>query len=44
MDISDRVHVLNFGRTVTEGAPDEVQNHAGVKEAYLGKARDRAAS
>ncbi|MGN6308018.1 MAG: ABC transporter ATP-binding protein [Xanthobacteraceae bacterium] len=44
MDISDRVHVLNFGRTVTEGVPDEVQNHAGVKEAYLGKARDRAAS
>jgi branched-chain amino acid transport system ATP-binding protein len=44
MDVSDRVHVLNFGRTVTEGAPDEVQNHAGVKEAYLGKARDRAAS
>ena len=44
MDISDRVHVLNFGRTVTEGAPGDVQNHAGVKEAYLGKARDRAAS
>lgn len=44
MDISDRVHVLNFGRTVTEGVPEEVQDHAGVKEAYLGKARDRAAS
>lgn len=44
MDISDRVHVLNFGRTVTEGIPDEVQSHAGVKDAYLGKARDRAAS
>jgi len=44
MDISDRVHVLNFGRTVTEGAPAEVQNHAGVAEAYLGTNRQRMAS
>jgi len=44
MDISDRVHVLNFGRTVTVGSPEEVQNHAGVMEAYLGQARDRVAS
>jgi len=37
MDISDRVHVLNFGKTITEGVPQEVQNHPGVAEAYLGR-------
>ena len=36
MDISDRIHVLNFGRSVTEGGPAEIQRHAGVAEAYLG--------
>ncbi|WP_137388534.1 ABC transporter ATP-binding protein [Rhodoligotrophos defluvii] len=41
MDISDRVHVLNFGRTVTEGTPEEVQRHAGVAEAYLGAGKDK---
>jgi len=36
MDISDRVHALNFGSTITEGRPDEVRNHPGVIAAYLG--------
>ena len=43
MDISDRVHVLNFGRTVTEGVPYEVQAHPEVAEAYLGTRRAEAA-
>jgi len=37
MDISDRILVLNFGKTITEGAPDEVQKHPEVLKAYLGE-------
>ena len=36
MDISDRVHVLNFGRKIAEGTPDEVKAHPDVLAAYLG--------
>lgn len=39
MDISDRVHVLNFGRKIAEGTPDEVRHDAAVAEAYLGSQR-----
>ncbi|MFH5798204.1 ABC transporter ATP-binding protein [Haladaptatus sp. CMAA 1911] len=35
-NVSDRIVVLNRGRVITEGTPDEVQGHPEVQEAYLG--------
>jgi branched-chain amino acid transport system ATP-binding protein len=36
MDISDRVVVLDYGRKIGDGAPDEVRNNPEVISAYLG--------
>ena len=38
MDISDRVVVLDYGRKIGDGAPDEVRNNKDVIDAYLGVA------
>lgn len=42
MGLCDRIAVLNFGRIIAEGTPNEIKNNPEVIEAYLGK-EDEAA-
>jgi branched-chain amino acid transport system ATP-binding protein len=43
MGLADRVHVLDRGKTLAHGAPDEIRANPAVIEAYLGAPEEETA-
>jgi branched-chain amino acid transport system ATP-binding protein len=40
MDLSDRVVVMDYGKKIGDGTPDDVRNNQEVIDAYLGVSHD----
>ncbi len=36
MNLCDRIHVLNYGKSIGDGTPEQIRNEPNVIEAYLG--------
>ena len=40
MRLCNRIHVLNYGRTIGQGTPEEIRRNPDVVEAYLGASKE----
>jgi branched-chain amino acid transport system ATP-binding protein len=44
LGLSDRITVLDFGKLIAEGTPDEIRTSPAVQAAYFGAPVDRRSS
>jgi sulfate-transporting ATPase len=44
LDVCHPVYVLDFGKVIAEGGPDEIRSDQAVADAYLGTMHDTAAA